>query len=214
MEKFISRNNKFKTKLNNHLQKLTGQKADFYTALKNEDILELKAVLSDINNLLTYKLTLIAGEWIGSYFKLHQTEINHILEEIDANEPNSQGYDIVYINEFIKVIAEVKCNIPVKNGSKFGSMQSKHLIEDAQKLLNGKRQISDTSEYLKFLFIVKIGERTDNAINKLLQKTTIRVENEERLSRNITREQIMLLKNEEYHELEKDKVYIKTLALD
>lgn len=182
MKNFTSRNNDLKTKFNNNLQKLTGQKTDFYTALKNEDILELKTVLSDINNLLTYKLTLVAGKWIGTYFKLSSTEINTILEKIDSIEPNSQGYDIV-INESIKVIAEVKCNIPVKGGSKFGSMQSKHLIEDAKKLLNGKRQIPDTSEYLKFLFIINIGVRTDNAVNKLLQKTTIRVENEERIEK-------------------------------
>ncbi|MEO4005056.1 hypothetical protein [Flavobacterium sp. CAU 1735] len=213
MENFISRNNELKTKYNNHLQKLTGLNIDFYTVLKNEEILDLKTVLSDINNLLTYKLTLEAGKWIGTYFNLNEIEINSILGKIDSIKPNSQGFDIV-INESIKLIAEVKCNIPVKGSSKFGSMQSKHLIDDAYKLLNNKKYISDTSEYLKFLFIINIGERSDHAVNKLLQKTKLRVESEERSHRNITREQMILLEDKERHELKKENVYIKTLALN
>lgn len=213
MKNFISRNNELKTKFNIHLQKLTGLNTDFYSALKNEDILELKTVLSDINNLLTYKLTLEAGKWIGNYFELSSAETKKIIDKIDSIEPNSQGYDIV-INDSLKIIAEVKCNIPVKGGAKFGSMQSKHLIEDVQKLLNGKRQIVDTSEYLKFLFIINIGERSENAVNRLIQKTKIRVENEERLNRNITREKMIFLENEKHYELKSDKVYIKTLELN
>ena len=212
MKNFISRNEELKIKFNSHFQLLTGTETDFYSALKNEDILELKTVLSDINNLLTYKLTLIAGKWIGDYFSLSKEYKETILENIDAIKPNAQGFDIV-INEPIKIIAEVKCNVPVKGGSKFGAMQTKKLIEDVQKLLNGKRQILDTSKYLKFLFVINIGNRSEEALNNLTQKTKIRKENEERLNRNIARENMIIINNELSSELKFDKVYLKILEL-
>jgi len=68
MKNFIGRNAELKEKVNKHFQKLTHTETDFYTALKQEDILELKTVLSDINNLLTFKLTLAAGNWLSDFF--------------------------------------------------------------------------------------------------------------------------------------------------
>jgi len=212
MKNFVSRNEELKLKFNNHFQLLTGTETDFYSALKNEDILELKTVLSDINNLLTYKLTLMAGKWISKYFSLNKKDSQTILEKIDSIKPNAQGFDIV-INEPIKIVAEVKCNVPVKGGSKFGAMQTKKLIEDVQKLLNGKRQILDTSEYLKFLFVINIGNRSEEALTNLTQKTKIRKENEERLNRNIARENMIILNDEFSSDLKFDKVYLKILEL-
>ena len=197
-------------KFNTHLQKLTGVDKDYYSALKEEDVLELKSVLSDINNLLTYKLSIKAAEWIAEYFQLGEDEKRKILEDIDSTDPNSTGFDIV-INEPLKIIAEVKCNIPVKGGSKFGAMQSKKLIEDVQKLLKGKRKIENTDDFFKFLFIINVGERSEIAIIKFTQKTNVRVENEERLNRNITRDFMEIIKDQNHGQLSKNKVYIKSL---
>lgn len=205
-----SRNNDLRLKFNSHLKKLTGIDKDYYSLLKDEDVLELKTVLSDINNLLTYKLSLKAGEWIADYFHLGDNEKRIILENIDITDPNSSGFDIV-INEPIKIIAEVKCNIPVKGGSTFGAMQSKKLIEDVQKLLNGNRRIENTNDFIKFLFIINIGERSEIAITKLTQKTKLRIENEERLNRNIARDNMEIIKDQIHSQLITSKVYIKSL---
>lgn len=212
MKNFVSRNEELKLKFNTHFRLITGIETDFYSALKNEDILELKTVLSDINNLLTYKLTLIAGKWLGSFFSFNKKYQQTILENIDSIKPNAQGFDIV-INKPIKIIAEVKCNVPVKGGSKFGAMQTKKLIEDVQKLLNGKRQILDTSEYLKFLFVINIGDRSEEALTNLTKKTKIRKENEERLNRNVARENMIIINDKFSSELKFDKVYVKILEL-
>jgi len=212
MKNFNSRNEELKSKFNKHFQVLTGLETDFYSALKDEDILELKTILSDINNLLTYKLTLVAGKWLSEYFLFNRNEQQLILEKIDSTKPNAQGFDIV-IYDPIKIIAEVKCNVPVKGGSKFGAMQSKKLIEDVQKLLTGKRHIADTSKYLKFLFIINIGNRSQEAIIRLSKKTKIRKENEERLMRNITRENMIIMTDETSSKLKLDKVYLKVLEL-
>lgn len=214
MNNFIGRNAELKNKFNKHLKKLTGIDSDFYSALKEDDIIELKTVLSDINNLLTFKLTLTAGNWICKYFSLSQKNRKVILDKIDSTKPNEQGFDII-IHEPIKLIAEVKCNAPVKLGSKFGAMQSKKLLEDAQKLLKGKRQLSETKEYLKFLFVIDLGDRSHKAIANVIKKTNFRKENEERLNRNIVREQIIVLNDStKVKKLDTDKVYIKVIKLE
>ena len=211
MNNFIGRNTELKNKFNKHLKKLTGIDSDFYSALKDDDILELKTVLSDINNLLTFKLTLAAGNWICNYFSLGPKNRKIILDKIDSTKPNEQGFDIL-IHEPIKVVAEVKCNAPVKLGSKFGAMQSKKLLEDAQKLLKGNRQLLETKNYLKFLFVIDLGDRSHKAIANVIKKTNIRKENEERLNRNIVREQIVVLNDSiKLKSLKADKVYIKII---
>jgi len=212
MKNYNSRNEELKIKFNSHFQRMTGDAIDYYSALKDEDILELKTVLSDINNLLTYKLTLVAGDWIGQYFKFNADDQKELLEKIDSSKPNAQGYDIV-IEKPVKIIAEVKCNVPVRGGSKYGSAQTVSLIKDVQKLLNGKRQKLDTSEYLKFLFVINIGDRSDGAMTKLIRKTKVRKETEERLQRNFLRDSMIILTDEMNADLNTEKVYIKTLSL-
>ncbi|WP_296144785.1 hypothetical protein [uncultured Flavobacterium sp.] len=214
MKNFIGRNAELKEKVNKHLQKLTHTETDFYTALKQEDILELKTVLSDINNLLTFKLTLAAGNWLSEFFSLNLKQKELVLDKIDRTKPNEQGYDIL-IYEPIKLIAEVKCNSPVKEGAKFGAMQSKKLLEDAQKLLYGKKQLPNTDDFLKFLFVIDLGNRSHEAVVELVRMTKIRVENEERLNRNIIREHLIILDDQiRIEHLEFDKIYIKVLKLE
>ena len=213
MKNFNSRNAELRSKFNSHFQKLTNTDVDFYDTLANEDILELKTVLSDINNLLTYKLTLTAGDWISNYFNLNEEERFSISEKIDSTKPNAKGYDII-IDSPIKIVAEVKCNVPVKGGSKFGAMQSKKLIEDVQKLLSGKPQVPNTSEYLKFLFIINIESRSEGAMLSLTKKTKLRVENEERINRNLIRESMIILSDDFKGALNPNYVYLKTLNLN
>jgi hypothetical protein len=213
MKNYRSRNDELKSKLNSHLHKMTGLKTDFYSALKHEDILDLKTVLSDINNLLTFKLTLAAGAWIGDYFSLNENEKQLILNKIDSIKPNEQGFDIL-IQQPIKLIAEVKCNIPVKQGSKFGAMQAKKLLEDVEKLLSGKKQLRETDSFLKFVFVIDLGKRSSDAVLDLVRIHKINKENEERLNRNVLREQMIILnKNDQPENLRYDKVYIKVLEL-
>lgn len=137
-----------------------------------------------------------------------------VLDKIDRTKPNEQGYDIL-IHEPIKLIAEVKCNSPVKEGAKFGAMQSKKLLEGAQKLLYGKKQLPITDNFLKFLFVIDLGNRSHEAVIELVRMTKIRVENEERLSRNIIREHLIILDDQmRIEQLQFDKIYIKVLKLE
>lgn len=214
MKNFSGRNSELKNKLNKHLCKLTGTEFDFYSQLKNDDILELKTVLSDIHNLLTLKLTIAAAHWICDYFEIENPERLKIIEKIDATKPNEQGFDIL-LHEPIKIIGEVKCTSPINNGSKFGVAQRNSILDDIQKLKKGKRQLLDTSDFLKFMFIIDLGDRSSEAINDILIKTNIRIETQARLDRNIARETAVVFNDDtKSSELDLNKVYFKVIKLN
>lgn len=69
-----------KTKLNAHLSKITGQPDDYYEKLSGSDIVEMKNVLSDIHNLLTFKMTISAANWLSTFFKLNPAETKQLLD--------------------------------------------------------------------------------------------------------------------------------------
>ena len=214
MKNYTGRNNELKNKINKHLCKLTGTEFDFYSQLKNDDILELKTVLSDIHNLLTLKLTLASAQWICDYFEIENSERKKIIEQIDGTKPNEQGFDIL-LREPIKLIAEVKCTSPINNGDKFGVAQRNSILEDIQKLKRGKRQLKDTSDFIKFMFIIDLGNRSTEAIIDILKKTKIRIENQTRLDRNIARETSVIFNDKiKYADLDLNKVYLKVIKLE
>lgn len=214
MKNYLGRNKTIKDKLNQHLSKLTGIEADYYSNLKNENILELKTVLSDIHNLLTLKLTIASAKWVCEFFEIGDVEFKKIVDKVDATKPNQSGFDLL-IHKPIKLVAEVKCTSPINNGSKFGVAQRNSILDDIQKLKSGKRELSDTSEYLKFMFIIDLGDRSSDAITNILKKANIRIETEVRLNRNIARETaIVFNENIQQSDLNLNNVYIKVIKLE
>jgi len=127
-----------KERLNKHLNILTGQEKDFFTILKQKELIELKTALSDINNILTFKATISAAKWIFNFFSINNTYKKDILKEIDKIKPNSNGYNI-YISNPQKIIAEVKCIVPINGGDKYGAAQWNSILDDAIKLKKGKK---------------------------------------------------------------------------
>lgn len=214
MKNYIGRNNALKERMNLHLSKLTGIEKDYYSNLKSENILELKTVLSDIHNLLTLKLTIAAAKWVCNYFEIGEDAFQNIVQRVDSTKPNESGFDIL-IHEPIKLIAEVKCTLPINGGSKFGVAQRNSILDDIQKLKNGKKQQLDTSDFFKFMFIIDLENRSIEAIMDLLKKTNIRIETEARLSRNVARENaIFFTENLQKSELNLNCVYIKLIKLE
>lgn len=51
-------------------------------------------------------------------FNLSQESEEKIMNEILSTKPSTNGYDIVS-DEIVKLIAEVKCNIPINAGKKY-----------------------------------------------------------------------------------------------
>ena len=122
MKEYIGRSIDIKNKINKHLTNLTGIDKDFYSTLSNKNLMELKSVLADINNVLTLKMTISAINWICSYFMFSETEKNEIIKATNEIKPNTNGFDI-HISQAIKIVAEVKCISPVNNSDKFGAAQ-------------------------------------------------------------------------------------------
>ena len=214
MENYIGRENDLKNRLNTHLQKLTGNKQDFYSNLSQSDLIELKTVLADINNVLTLKTTIHATYWLCKYFHLTDECKKGILSNIDSNKPNANGFDI-HIQCPKKIIAEVKCIVPINNGDIFGAAQRDAILDDAIKLKNGKGKLSDTSDYFKFLFLIDLDSNTDRAISKLLQKSKGTSNLSSRANRHKIKEHIELLDDSiAYNALTIDKIYIKKMKID
>jgi hypothetical protein len=212
MRNYEGRQKDLAEKLNSHLTKLTGVKKDYYSKLSQEDLAELKTVLSDINNVFTLRLTLTATEWLCKAFKITNKVKAEIIKEIDSVKPNTNGFDIK-IDKY-KIVAEVKCVFPSNNSDKYLAAQRNGILDDAIKLINGKRQLLDTSDYYKFLFIINVGQRTNEAIKTLLKPSKGTSDKPMRKYRHEIKNSIVLFEEQTLQHLAKDKVYLKTLYFD
>lgn len=124
---------------------------DYYSNLNAGDFLQLKSVLSDINNILTLKITLSFARWAANHFNFNPQLKDTILTKIINTKPNANGYDIE-ISAPVKFIAEVKCNIPIKKGTTYGSAQRLGINKDIAALINGKNKSAiKPYEYYKFM---------------------------------------------------------------
>ena len=216
MTHYDGRHTDLKNRINKHLKKLTKQDQDFdfYSAMTQADLIELKTVLADINNVLTFKTTISAANWLCKFFKLDTKSKTKILETVDKTKPNTKGFDIL-ITEPYQIIAEVKCISPVNNGGKFGAAQWNSILDDFHKLKNGKGALLDTSKYYKFLFLLDLGDRTDQAITQLLKISKGTSDKPLRANRHQIKEHISILfDTEKLSGLGFDKVYLKKIQLD
>lgn len=214
MKIYIGRHNDLKNRLNNHLKRLTGLDKDFISNFKQSDFLDLKMVLKDINNLLTLKMTISAAYWLCDFFNIDTLQKELILNKVDSTKPNTNGFDI-HIIDPQKIIAEVKCILPINNGERYGDAQWYSILDDAIKLKSGKKELSDTSNYLKFLFLIDLGDRTNQAITKLLRQSRRASDRPSRSSQHKIKEQILLLnESHNYKNLSTDIIYIKSIKMD
>lgn len=114
-------------------------------------LLALKSIFSDINNYITLKLALGLGEWVADSYKLDETARETISRIILETKPNSNGHDL-WLGYPMCFMAEVKCNIPINGGDKYGAQQKRGIIEDINSLITGKRKSPMISEgVLKFM---------------------------------------------------------------
>jgi len=114
-------------------------------------LMKLKSTLSDINNLLTLRLSLSFCEWIVEKYQLDDKAASELRRATLSSKPNSNGFD-VWLGYPICFVAEVKCNIPVNGGLRYGAQQRQGIINDVKALTLGKSKSSLlTKEILKFM---------------------------------------------------------------
>lgn len=131
---------------------------DYYSMLSARGILRLKSALSDINNILTMKVSISFIEWLSKALKFDEDVKEAALKIALETKPNTNGYD-VWLGYPICFVAEVKCNIPVNKGNVYGSAQRKGIEKDLEGLLNGKRKSSILPhKCLKFFAFIDLPE--------------------------------------------------------
>ena len=150
------REEELKNRLNHFfITKFSLPEDDYYSRLDSEKIISLKMALSDINNLLTMKITISFVNWISEKFHLSLELKERLMHEVLSTKPSTNGYDIVS-NEVINLIAEVKCNIPINGGIKYGSAQRNGISKDLKNLLQGKTKSKfDPTNFFKFMVFLE-----------------------------------------------------------
>lgn len=144
--------------------------SDYASKLTMSSLLNLKSVLSHINNLITLKLTLGLADWICDKYNLDVALRAQLRRIVLATKPNANGFDL-YLGVPVAFVAEVKCNLPINGHNRYGAQQKKGIIADIESLLTGKRRASIMSQkVLKFMAFLDLPEIRE--ANEHLVKTT------------------------------------------
>lgn len=171
MDKNINYNRELELKanFNSFWNRIVKTNSDYFEKLTIGDFMNLKVALKNIHNVVTYKTTILFLDWLRRTFDLNSGEYNALKIKIQQTKPNSNGYDVVFENEKYKILAEIKCNIPINNGIFFGTEQQYQIEKDLKKLLygNAKTKKIVNTDYYKFLVIYDFGEGVHQAMNHL-----------------------------------------------
>ena len=133
-------------------QALKTNDVDYLKRLTINDLVEMKKAISNINNLITLKITLGFIDEICRLGIVNNEQAERMRKEVDEQHPNTNGFDVQ--DKECRIIAEIKCNIPVGEKS-FGAAQKNALKKDLQGLRNGKTKgdIDNVGNYYKFMVI-------------------------------------------------------------
>ena len=149
---------------------------NLYDQLSIEDFIELKKVFSCINNIITLRATLAFVDQLAKDGFISPDTCVKMRKGVNGQHANANGFDVRFDEENCekKIIAEVKCNIPV-NKSSFGAAQEEGILEDIKHLTDreGKEKggIEDTSDYYKFMVLLDCGEdgKVKTCMRKLME---------------------------------------------
>ncbi len=131
---------------------------DYYGKLKLKSLLGMKSALSDINNALTMHLTLEFIDWLALALSLDVDASTKLRADVLRSKPSSNGYD-VQSSAPIPLVAEVKCNVPINCGKKYGAAQKAGILKDINALLQGKSKASPLgTDALKFMVFLDLPE--------------------------------------------------------
>lgn len=133
-------------------QALKTNDVDYLKRLTINDLVEMKKAISNINNLITLKVTIGFIDEICRLGVVNNEQAERMRKEVDEQHPNTNGFDVQ--DKECRIIAEIKCNIPVGEKS-FGAAQKNALKKDLQGLRNGKTKgdIDNVGNYYKFMVI-------------------------------------------------------------
>lgn len=171
MADIYNRDSELQSRLNAFLADDLGlPKADYYSRLDLNGYLNIKSVLSDINNILTLKVSLAFAHWVSSILGLDRNTTRRIEAQVLATKPNANGYDIE-LSDPVNIVAEIKCNIPINRGRIYGSAQRNGIAKDIDALVNGKSkspmQPKNCLKFMVFLDTPEVRAATDHFVKNM-----------------------------------------------
>lgn len=168
--KEVDRGESLKQEFNKFWSDIFSIEDDYHSKIPGNKLVNLKQATRNINNLLTYEVTLELAKQICIMLNLSGEEESNIIENIKKVNSNTNGYDIEYSGTK-SIIAEVKCNVPINGGKLFGSAQKSALLKDIEALTKGKNKaaLKSTTDYYKFLGMYDCGSSIRGAVKKLIE---------------------------------------------
>ncbi len=141
---------------------------DYYKRLTLSDFVKLKAAISNIHNIITLQITESFVEFLKNKKIVTENQKECIIKQVQSTDANANGYDIEWGDDSLSIIAEVKCNIPVKQDS-FGAAQRNGIVKDLDNLLKGKSKstLDSTSGCLKFMVLLDVND-VRNCMKKII----------------------------------------------
>ena len=161
---------------NSFWQEALNSKEDYYSKLTLKEFVHLKKAITNINNIITMLVTESFVKTLHKDGVISTPQQSEMLEQLFETHANTNGFDVEYSAGQMKIVAEVKCNIPVNENS-FGAAQENSIMEDVDHLFHSKKKSDLTSEdiqdyykFMVFLDVEKVRVSTQKLIRKLTKK--------------------------------------------
>ena len=159
---------------NSFWQEALNSKEDYYSKLSLKEFVHLKKAITNINNIITMLVTESFVKTLHTDGVISTPQQSEMLEQLFETHANTNGFDVEYSAGQMKIVAEVKCNIPV-NETSFGAAQENSIMEDVDHLFHSKKKSDLTSEdiqdYYKFMVFLDV-ENVRVSTQKLIRKLT------------------------------------------
>ena len=136
---------------NSFWQEALNSKEDYYSKLTLKEFVNLKKAITNINNIITMLVTESFVKTLHKDGVISTPQQSEMLEQLFETHANTNGFDVEYSAGQMKIVAEVKCNIPVNENS-FGAAQENSIMEDVDHLFHSKKKSNLTSEDIQDYF--------------------------------------------------------------
>ena len=161
---------------NDFWRKALNSNEDYYSKVTLKEFVHLKKAITNINNIITMLVTESFVKTLHKDGVISTPQQSKMLEQLYETHANTNGFDVEYNAGQMKIVAEVKCNIPV-NETSFGAAQENSIMEDVDHLFHSKKRSDLTSEdiqdfykFMVFLDVEKVRVSTQKLIQKLTKK--------------------------------------------